>query len=45
MAKELMDACPEFRNDIKAMDKVLAGLPGPPLWTVKNTSKNSSTCT
>ena len=36
MAKQLLEDFAEFRNDIKAMDNVLAGLPTPPSWTIES---------
>lgn len=41
MAKELLDDFSHFRDDIKAMDNVLAGLPDPPSWTIEGKSKDS----
>lgn len=36
MAKELLEDFPDFRDDIRAMDKVLAELPDPPSWTIES---------
>ncbi|KAI9748822.1 MAG: hypothetical protein M1835_001711 [Candelina submexicana] len=52
MAKQLMLDFAEFRENIKMMDRVLAGLPTPPMWTIeeepaegKNTSHiNEAEC-
>ncbi|KAL9010176.1 MAG: hypothetical protein Q9173_004864 [Seirophora scorigena] len=35
MAEQLMLDFAEFRDDIKMMDQVLAGLPIPPVWTIE----------
>lgn len=35
MAKQLMVDFPEFLDDIKMMDRVLAGLPTPPMWKIE----------
>ncbi|KAL8836758.1 MAG: hypothetical protein Q9170_002787 [Blastenia crenularia] len=35
MAKHLWEDFDRFRNDIKEMDGVLAGLPSPPSWTIE----------
>lgn len=43
MANELLEDFPEFRDNIKAMDKVLAKLPGPPSWTIEGASIGSLT--
>ena len=39
MGKELLEDFPDFRDDIRAMDKVLAELPDPPSWTIESTCK------
>ncbi len=36
MAKQLLKDFAEFRNDIRAMDNVLAELPVPPSWTIES---------
>jgi acyl transferase domain-containing protein len=38
MGKELMEEYSAFSDDIKAMDDVLAELPGPPGWTIQSSS-------
>lgn len=35
MAKQLLEDFAEFRDDIRAMDNVLAELPIPPSWTIE----------
>ncbi|KAH0539027.1 Type I Iterative PKS [Glutinoglossum americanum] len=36
MGMELMEECPAFRGDIKAMDDILAELSPPPGWTIED---------
>jgi len=36
MGKQLIEEYPSFDEDIRAMDRILAGLPYPPPWTIKS---------